>query len=122
MWPSVPFLRYPETHVAVRCNAQQKAQSFGQMAPPPTGPTSWTGSSPQQRPQAASEVIRLISRCTHRLRHLGSPCERRGTDGWSPGGLKNLCHLTCLQVCPQSDVMYISSLYSTNCEPRLPDQ
>lgn len=65
MWPSVPFLRYPETHVAVRCNAQQKAQSFAQMAPPPTGPTSWTGSSPQQRPQAASEVIRLIARCTH---------------------------------------------------------
>ena len=30
--------------------------------------------------------------------------------------------LTCRQVCPQSDVMYISSLYSTSCEPRLPGQ
>lgn len=30
------------------------------------------------------------------------------------------CHLTCRQVCPQSDVMYISSLYSTSCEPRFP--
>lgn len=28
--------------------------------------------------------------------------------------------LTCRQVWPQSDVMYISSLYSTSCEPRLP--
>lgn len=30
--------------------------------------------------------------------------------------------LTCLQVLPQSEVMYISSLYSTNWDPRLPEE
>lgn len=30
--------------------------------------------------------------------------------------------LTCLQVLPQSEVMYISSLYSTSWDPRLPEE
>lgn len=51
----------PGIHLSVMCNAQQKPQSIGQIAPPPTGPTSWTGSSPQQRPQAASEEARLMA-------------------------------------------------------------
>lgn len=36
------------------------------------------------------------------------------------GGRQVPSLLTCRQVWPQSDVMYISSLYSTSCEPRLP--
>ena len=50
------------------------------------------------------------------IRHIGggaSPWD----GGWNVPGLRIL---TCRQVCPQSDVMYISSLYSTSCEPRLP--
>lgn len=36
--------------------------------------------------------------------------------------LFSVFNLTCLQVLPQSEVMYISSLYSTSWDPRLPEE
>lgn len=65
------------------------------------------------------------------LRHrgrLGAPLRGRGPRAagathWAPesavGGV-GARSPTCRQVCPQSAVTYISSLYSTSCEPRLP--
>lgn len=81
----------------------------------------WSNTKVSRVPFPDSEKQSVFSKCCWAdRRQIDLQCRGRGgvNERWGSG---RKTWRTCLHVFPQSEVMYISSLYSTSLEPRLPE-